>query len=188
MKNLLLLLLLVTIGAILVLVWDSPPEFFFSNQKTQVQALPKADSYMRGTATVKYSPEGFAAYRLEADSSLYYNADDRFEFIAPELTAVRDSADTSPWHLTARTGSTTRGGQQVVLDGDVNAWQSLATGRNQLRTTRLTFNPRTHQASSDARVELSTPSGTTTGVGLEADFESDIYQLLSQVRGTHHVQ
>lgn len=188
MKNLLLILLIVTIGAVLVLVWDSPPEFFFSNQKTQVQTLPRADSYMRDTTTMKYSPQGFAAYRLEAESSLYFSREDRFEFTAPELTAVRDGGDRSPWHLTALTANTSKGGEQVILDGEVHAWQQVKSGRNEMTTTRLTFNPQRNLAQTDAKVELRTPSGQTTGVGLKADFEAGIYQLLSQVRGTHYVQ
>lgn len=188
MKNLLLLVSILTIGAILVLLWDSPPEIFFSRKKTSVQDLPPADSYMRNTVTQKYNVNGYEAYTLNSSSGLYYRQADRFELEKPHLVSRSPTGHSTPWQLDAKNARSTKGGQQITLRGDVHAWQSTTEGNNDIRTSQLTFFPDNNTARTKAKVTLSYPGGNTTGIGLKADFTTEIYQLLSQVKGTHYAR
>lgn len=186
MKNLLMLFALISVAAVFVLLWESPPEFFLRDGTTRTGTLPPADSYMRDTVTTKYNREGHRIYALSAQTGLYYSSEDRFELASPQLVAQRDQADDSPWQLRASRAHTTQGGHSVVLSGKVYAWQQVKEGRNELLTESLHFDPDTNRAETDQRVIINYPGGTSEGVGMRADFNAEVYELLSQVRGTHY--
>lgn len=186
MKNLVMLVALIALSAVFLLFWDSPPEFFFGAGKTRVEALPTADSYMHNPVTTKYNSEGVETYTLGARTGLYYNREDRFAVEAPQLTARRDTRDDTPWQLSAREAHTLDGGQQVVLSGDVHAWNDSPRGKSTFDTDELRFNPGDNTAETDHKVTIHYPGGYSTGVGLRADFSTETYQLLHQVQGRHH--
>lgn len=187
MKNLVLLSLLIAFAAVFVVFWESPPEFFFGKTRTRVETLPLADSYMRNTVTSKFSEEGLETYTLEAQTGLYYNSEDRFELERPTLVSRARQPETSPpWHLQAREAHTSEGGQRVTLSGDVHAWQLSGTGKNELTTDELVFIPGDNTAETEQKVTFKYPGGNTSGVGMRANFTTETYQLLSQVRGSHY--
>ncbi len=76
MRNLFLIVAICAVTVVAVLFWDAPPELFFLDNKTRVEAMPTADSYMRNTRTRKYDDEGGLAYVLTAETGLYYSTDD----------------------------------------------------------------------------------------------------------------
>ncbi|HLS98699.1 MAG: LPS export ABC transporter periplasmic protein LptC [Porticoccaceae bacterium] len=186
MKNLVMLFALIALSAVFLLFWDSPPEFFFGTGRTQVEALPTADSYMHNPVTTQYNADGVETYTLGARTGLYYNRDDRFEVEAPHLTARRDASDDTPWQLRAREAHTLDGGQQVVLSGEVHAWNDGPRGKSTFDTEELRFNPDDNSAETDRKVTIHYPGGYSTGVGMRADFGAETYQLLNQVQGRHH--
>ena len=186
MKNIVMLFALIGISAVFLVFWDSPPEFFFSSGKTRIQALPTADRYMRNPITCKFDKDGAETYTLRAETGLYYNDDDRFELDAPQLVSRRNAADSAPWQLEAHSAHTLEGGKQVLLSGDVHAWQNSAQGRNTFDTDELIFNPADNTAETDLKVTIHFPGGFTTGVGMKADFDAETYELLTQVQGKHH--
>lgn len=187
MKNLLMLIAVLAVSALFLIFWDSPPEMF-GTRKTRIEALPTADSYMRDSITSHFNAEGVEAYTLRADMGLYYNGDDRFELENPFLLARQEDADVSPWHVTAREAHTEKGGQRVVLSGDVQAWQDIKGGQNTFTTGILHFLPDDNRAETDDQVTLAYPGGQTTGIGMRADFTARTYQILKQVQGTHHAR
>lgn len=187
MKNLLMLIAVLAVSALFLIFWDSSPEMFGA-RKTRIEALPAADSYMRDTTTSHFNADGVEAYILQAETGLYYNAEDRFELENPVLLARHEREETPPWHVTAREAHTEDSGQRVVLSGDVQAWQDSETGQNTFTTGILHFLPDDNRAETDDRVTLAYPGGQTTGIGMRADFNARIYQILNQVQGTHHAR
>ena len=188
MKNLLLLVataLALWLGASF---WDAPVELFFMDGDRRVTTIPTADSYMTGTRTTKFGEDGSTAYVLAADTGLYYSGDDRFELQAPRLISSHGAESRPPWQLTAEIARSTRRGEQVILSGEVHAWQTTAGGRNEFFTDDIRFTPGDNTATTKARVKMVNPDGVTTGTGMKADFEREIYQLLADVRGYYNVR
>lgn len=186
MKTLLLVVAAVAFTWVSLVLWRSPPEFFFLDKKTRSEDLPTADSYMRHTRTFKFAEDGSQAYILAAETGLYFEEEDRFELGTPHLTARRSPLGAEPWQLTSDSARTTRQGAQVLLNGDVHAWQDSAAGRNEIFTQDIQFTPRDNIATTPFPVKLVHPRGVTTGTGMEADFDAEVYRLLADVRSLYH--
>lgn len=187
MRNFLMILLVISAAAVFVVFWESPPEIFVREKRTQVEEIPAADSYMRATFTTKYSAGGGISYTLKAESGLYYHREDRFELDKPLLVSSANP-DAEPWQIRSDTAHSTEQGGEVVLTDNVYAWQHSAEGKNELLTSRLAYLPGVNRAHSDREVTLKSPGNITTGIGMEADLNTSVYKLLSRVEGTHHVQ
>lgn len=185
MKNLLFVLSLLALAWLGTIFWDSPAELFFPSGKTRVQSLPTADSYMKNILTTQYDNNGTRAYRLDAKGGLYYLEDDRFELDTPHLVAQkRDTA--TPWQLTAKSASTGKSGAELILRGDVRAWQTTERGRSEFFTDHLAFTPSENRATTTAAVEFVHPEGATRGIGMDANFTTEVYHLLAAVEGKYH--
>ncbi len=187
MKNFALIIALLAGAWLFLAFWKSPAEFFFGERTPRTETIPGADSYMENTVTSKFDESGARVYVLRAATGLYYNEEDRFELTDPHLVARRER-DIQPWELTARRANTAKGGEQVRLSGDVHAWQSASSGRDEFFTQQLTFHPEDNTAETQAPVKLVHPHGVTRGVGLNADFTAQVYHLLSRVRGQYDAQ
>lgn len=184
MKNLALIAALLVGAWLFLAFWDSPPEFFFGEPTPRTETIPGADSYMENTVTSKFDESGERAYVLRAATGLYYSDGDRFELTDPHLVARRDG-ELEPWRLNAERANTARGGETVRLSGDVHAWQSADSGRDEFFTQQLTFHPESNTAETLSPVKLVHPHGVTRAVGLNADFTAQVYHLLSRVRGQY---
>ena len=188
MKNLLLIISICLVTWLVLLFWDAPAELFFLDKKTRIEAIPTADSYMQVIKTRKYDREGGISYVLNAKTGLYFSTGDRFELQEPELTAQQPPASDNPWRLTAEIARSSQSGEEISLTGDVHAWQNAKKGKNEFFTDDIRFLPSDNIATTDATVKLVHPEGTTTGKGMKADFNREIYQLLANVRGYYHVR
>jgi len=186
MKNLLLVLAAVAFTWVSLVLWRSPPEFFFLDQKSRSENLPTADSYMHNTRTLKFDQDGSQAYLLTSDTGLYYESDDRFELTAPMLVARKSPAGSEPWQMNAKTARSTNQGELVLLHGDIHAWQETPQGRNEFFTREIVFSPRDNLATTKHPVTLVDPSGITTGTGMEANFDAEVYRLLADVKSRYH--
>jgi len=188
MKTLLLLIAAAAFTWLSLVLWRSPPEFFFLDKKTRSEDLPAADSYMRNTRTLKFAEDGSQAYVLEGETGLYYEADDRFELASPRLTARRSPLGTEPWQVTAENARSTRQGTKILLNGEIHAWQDTPAGRNEIFTRDVLFSPRDNIATTPFPVKLVHPQSVTTGTGMEADFDAETYRLLADVRSLYRVR
>ncbi|MFA5632130.1 MAG: LPS export ABC transporter periplasmic protein LptC [Porticoccaceae bacterium] len=188
MKTLLLVVAAVAFTWVSLVLWRSPPEFFFLDKKTRSEDLPTADSYMRNTRTLKFAEDGSRAYILAAETGLYYEEDDRFELTTPHLTARRSPLGNEPWQVTAESARSTRQGSQILLNGDIHAWQDTPAGRNEMFTRDVLFTPRDNIATTASPVKLVHPQSVTTGTGMEADFDAETYRLLADVRSLYHAR
>lgn len=196
MKNTLTLALIAIAIAAFVIFWDAQPELLGGNKATRLAALPVADSYMVETKTRKFDRQGREAFVVTSTGSLYFQGQDRLTMDAPRVRALR-GPDTPPWHIAADSSEVFSGGERVVLRDNVHAWRDLPdaggnrnakSGREELKTSRLTLFPDRHMAETDQAVTLISPAHRTTAIGLKADFEREIYHLLARVKSTHNAR
>lgn len=187
MKNLIMLFLVLAGAAVFVVFWDSPPEIFLRKAATSpTQELPRANSYMKGTQTRKFDQTGQVAYTLDAEQGRYYKQGDRFEL--DNSTVVSSPQADQPWRIKSNRVRSLKAGKEIEMSGNVYAWQPVADGKNEFRTSRLTYFPDSNLARTDRRVVFTSPTGTTSGIGMKADFTEQRYQMLNEVRAQQYGQ
>jgi len=187
MKNLIMLFLVIAGAAVFVVFWDSPPEIFLRKTDTApTQELPKANSYMKGTHTRKFDQTGQLAYVLDAEQGRYYKQGDRFEL--DNSTVVSSPQSEQPWRIESNRVRSLKAGKEIQMSGNVYAWQPLVNGQNEFRTSQLTYFPDSNLARTDRRVDFTSPTGTTSGIGMKADFNEQRYQMLGDVRAQQYGQ
>lgn len=182
MKNIALLATATVALVAFLIVWESSPQLFLRETRPQLNESPRADSYMRETFTRKFSETGALSYTLDSTRGEYFKKGDRMELQQPKLVAFSEQADEQPWHLNANKSVIFNTKNRVVMSGKVHAWQKLAAEKNQLRTPKLVFFPDTSVVQTQSRVELISPTSTTTARGLTANLEQQNYRLLAQVK------
>lgn len=190
MRNILVMAMLLASTGIFLLFWLSPPEVFLAKPKPDAEELPKADSYMNNIDTVNFDRDGDRAYTLNATEARHFNRGNRLELENPDMVSFgrtgKASEQAPPWHVTARKGTIYNGGKRAVLSGDVYAWQAIDKGgKNEFLTSKLTIFPETNIAETNLPVTITTPQGKTTGTGMWADLNDEIFKLLSKVKGVH---
>lgn len=188
MKNIVVVLIMASLGWTFFFLWDSPAEFFFRNKKTKVESLPTADSYMNNTETVKYDEDGYPVYRLAAKTGYYYTKEDSFELLAPTLTAQESPLSAEPWRLSANTARSSAKGNHIILDGKIHAWQNKGGRTTEFFTDTLRFFPDDNIAKTQAQVKLVHHTSVTTGTGMIANFTTEVYRLLADVEGTYNAR
>ncbi len=64
----------------------------------------------------------------------------------------------------------------------------MRNGKNEFFTDDIHFIPGDNVATTSTNVKLVNPEGYTTGKGMKADFNREIYELLSDVKGYYHAR
>ncbi len=187
MKNLIMLFLVVAGAAVFVVFWDSPPEIFIrSKSETPAEELPKASSYMNNTVTRKFENDGTLAYILRSSQGRYFKTGDRFEMDRPAL--ISRPASTESWHFQSLRVESVKAGGEIVMSGNVYAWQPLENGKNEFHTSEISYFPDTNEAKTSSLVNFTSPTGKTTARGMKADLENQVYLMLEDVKGYQYGQ
>ena len=187
MRRLIFTTAILILCGIFLLLWDSPPEAFLAKPTINTsEELPAADGYMLNTETIKYDDKGLRSYILTTTETRYFERGKKFELDKPEMVTFDHKNPLHPWQLNARQGKIFRGGERIVLTGDVYAWQDTSvTARNELRSQQLVLFPDTHIAESKKQVTINTPEGRTSGTGMWANLQQERFKLLKNVKGVH---
>ena len=189
MRNILLTIMLLGSTGIFLLFWLSPPEAFLQKPASDTEELPKADSYMLNISKLDFGKKGAKAFSLEATEARHFRRSNKLELDQPKLISYNQQQSDTPWHMNADKGTILKGGERATFQGNVYAWQDLESGgKNELRTDKLILFPDKHIAETDSKVTITTPRGETVGIGMWADLNSELFKLLSRVKGVHHVQ
>lgn len=185
-KNPLMAVVIAAALIIFVIFWDSPPEVFLSKKKTALATLPKANSYMVNSETHKFNKQGVEVFVLNTERGQFFQTQNEFIMDKPRIQANSETLGEPPWRLTANSGTVSDSGEQIVLRGDVRAWQDATSGETQFDTSQLTFYPNRNFAETDQKVTLLSPGSNVSGKGMKADFDQKTFQLLSSVKSKHH--
>lgn len=189
MRNILLMAMLLSFTGVFLLFWVSPPEVFLEKPVGEGEDLPKADSYMLNISMLTYDKNGDKANSMLATEARHYKRGNRLEAENPDMISYNQRAEEQPWHMTAKKGTVLNGGERAIFTGSVYAWQEAGDGgKKELLTEKLILYPDKHIAETNSPVTIITAQGKTTGVGMWADLNTDVFKLLANVKGTHRAR
>lgn len=137
------------------------------------------DYSMRNATITRYGETGKRRYLLDSNVVTHERLSDTSRLDGVKLDYYPRSS--AYWHLTARRGVLSEGGNHVVLIDRVRAHQPEVSPSMHLSTSKLTVLLKSHRISSTKRVTLRQGARETRGVGLKADLDSGVIHLLENV-------
>lgn len=126
------------------------------------------------------SASGERLYTLRAETAYVYDAEQRVDVVAPRVSFY-EAGRTIHALLTADRGVVYSQTEDLVAHGHVVVVTEDST---RLWTDSLLWNNRTKLITTDAPVEIQTPKGRVTGVGLVADAGLTKIEIQSAVQGS----
>lgn len=184
MKNLFKLALIIAAVALFAHFWATPPERLLEARQQPADDAPEADSFMSESITRRFDEHGALTYLLNARRTDFYTDSNRYQLQQPEMEMVAD--DNSRHRARSRLGTVLSGGEEILLEGDVLIWQEEpATRAYQLRTPSLRLFPERRFAETDQPVTLLSDQGVTDGIGLNAYFNEQRFEILNNVKSVH---
>ncbi len=145
--------------------------------------------YLDNVTARQFSSQGTLSYQLQAPRIEYRPRSkqqpnfDVTNLSKPEFLYF-DSPQ--PWRASAQKGVLALDGRVLVLENDVVL---SSDGHNlQIKTDFLVLRPDVNIAMTRKKVEIFSKEGHTTAVGLRANLDVGLINLLSQVRGTYESQ
>ena len=174
-------------GIILVLIVLAVASFWLLRQlepigsATHSTARHIPDYYMENFTTVTMGENGKPRRRVEANYMAHFADTDTHEFDQPYMVMYRDVGP--PWHVRSERGWLSASGDVMLLLGKVNIWRNSETGVKELdiKTEDLRVLPESSYGETDRPVTISTPTSTTTGIGMRAFLTESRLELLSKV-------
>ena len=130
--------------------------------------------------------DGHPAYLLAGKNMFGYRDDEVDAWIdAPQLEI--DVAPQPGWDVTAEKGSVAQGGDLLFLRGSVVLLQTGARAKSPLRieTETLDLDTRKRIASTDAAVEFTAPQWRVRSVGMHAQIQDGVVELLADVHARY---
>lgn len=143
------------------------------------------DFVANGVTLTQFDATGRATNRLYAGELMHFAADDRSELSQPRLISLRP--DQPQLEARAKSANVERGGERVLLSGDVVV--TRAPGKDgappmQLRTQQLTAIPDLDRYSTDVAVEVEHGDSLVRSIGMDYDNVQRTVKFRSRVRGT----
>jgi LPS export ABC transporter protein LptC len=130
---------------------------------------------------------GLPSQRLVAASAVEGPRASGTDLVAPRMILYEDGAPATT--ARARNGWLSSDHELLLLLDSVQIDNLAGDGRTEgrLTTEYLEVYPNDRQALTDRPVRLTSPGHVVDAVGLRADFERNIVELLSKVRGRHEI-
>lgn len=186
-QNSLSIILVAGLVALALALWDTDPSSLIPKAfDTQTEHFPYAK--LQDARTQHFDQSGQLSYEFFSREMLHYrkNAnltqeDDFTTMTQPELTLYTEG---QPWRVLAKNGRITEFGAKLTLSGEVTIWQTQDNGdTTKLITERLVLYPQSKRIDTEQAVEIRSPLGTMTAIGMEVNLETRNIKLLEQVRG-----
>ena len=143
------------------------------------------DSIVENFSAVKLNKQGTPYFIMSAAKMMHYPDDDSTALEAPRLTLLAE--DSPPLLATSESGSISRKGDELFLQGGVEVLRGAAQEQNQLKlqTESLKVIPEQDLASSDNAVTLTEAHTTVNAIGLELNNKTRTIKLLSRVKSEY---
>lgn len=144
-----------------------------------------ADLFMRNFTSTTMNAQGEPLRRLQAKDLRHFGDTQTSDLTAPYLVLYRN--DGPPWHVRSARGWISANGDVTLLLGPVHIWRDDRQGQRvaDIHTTDLRVLPQTGFGETNRPVTITTPTTTSTGLGLRAYLHEDRLELLSQVHTTY---
>jgi len=143
------------------------------------------DSIVENFSAVKLNNQGTPYFIMSAAKMLHYPDDDSTSLEAPRITMLAESSP--PLLATSESGSISRKGDELLLQGGVEVLRGAAKDKDQLKlqTESLKIFPELDMARSDKDVKLTEEHATVNAVGLELNNKTRTIKLLSRVKSEY---
>jgi lipopolysaccharide export system protein LptC len=145
------------------------------------------DAYMEGVVSRVMDKQGQLRYELHTPHMVHYPLDDRTEIAKPHLVLFRPHE--RDWQMDAEYATALQGNEEIQLHG--NVWIRRAGDAQapplDIHTRELIVYPEREFAETREEAVLTSPNGELRSRGMQAYFEEEKLQLLSQVRGRYEV-
>ena len=148
-------------------------------------AAQAADYFIRGFEGTVTGENGRPSHHLKADSLVHYGHSNITELEQPDLTVYQKPGE--QWRIQSRHGRIEGESvnDEVLLEGKVVLTLRSQQQPFKLRTELLRFYPDRRYAETESKVDISSPGGRITGVGMKVFGDDGRLQLLSDIRGTY---
>lgn len=181
------LLLLLVVAAL----WDRSPNELMQPEVSQAPEFPRA--YMVNMDSKRFDTEGRLNYHLASEQAKHFQPNPRRatnqDYTLIERPRVRlHPADAAPWRARANQGRSDSDAENVLLQGEVRAWQDDEQGFTEITTSELWLQPSKQYAHTDKAVKMRAAEGSTNAVGIQADLGAERIELLKQVRSLFQLQ
>lgn len=126
--------------------------------------------------------------RLWAKRMLHFPHDDSTTLEAPYLELYRPAEP--PWQVRARSGRVASGGDEILLEGDVDIQRAAGAGLRpaHFTTESLRVYPEREYAETDAPVTYRSTGLVVRALGIRAYLDRGQVELPARVRATHQPQ
>jgi len=143
------------------------------------------DSIVENFSAVKLNNKGTPYFIMSAAKMLHYPDDNSTALESPRITLLAE--DSPPLLATSESGSISRKGDELSLQGDVEVLRDAAQEHEQLKlqTESLKIIPEQDIARSDKAVKLTEAHTTVNAIGLELNNKTRTIKLLSRVKSEY---
>ena len=143
------------------------------------------DTVVENFSAVKLNKQGTPYFIMSAAKMQHYPDDDSTALEAPRLTLLAE--DSPPLLATAESGSISRRGDEMSLQGGVEVLRGAGVKQDQLKlqTEFLKIIPDQDFASSDRAVTITDANTTVNAIGLELNNKTRTIKLLSNVKSEY---
>lgn len=176
---------LLVVSVMTALMVSSFDAFNQLDQRAKVQEdFNEPDFYIQGSKIQVYDEQGLVSRVLFADEMKHYPGPDLTELQQPRMSIY--SQGQQQWLIQAREGVLKNNQDELVLNGDVILQPLEKSSMSfDLTTEALTLYPERQEAHTKEHVDIKGPGMTMQAVGMDAYFEQQQIQFLSNVRGRH---
>ncbi|MGI9289377.1 MAG: LPS export ABC transporter periplasmic protein LptC [Pseudomonadales bacterium] len=140
-----------------------------------------ADNYSTDVTALQFNKSGGLQYHLHTDDAAHYLSSDESILQRPILLSYGE--DGTIWRSVSDHGKVRPGGNIVDLWGNVTIRR--ADDGVQIASDNMTFNTLDGDADTTAAVTIKTPSSNIEGIGMHANINTEIVNLLKDVRGIY---
>lgn len=140
----------------------------------------RSDYLLEDFSMVAMDGSGRPSFQLAAPFLEKNPEDDSVAIRQPQLKLYQEGRIT--WEIEAPEAWIDASGERIELPGDVHLVSALPP-RTEVDTRDVTVLPRSHQASSESKVQVARPNMFSSGVGFRADLSSQQFDILSEVEG-----
>jgi lipopolysaccharide export system protein LptC len=143
------------------------------------------DGYMTQAHYTQYDNQGQVHMSLYSPKVTHYVQNSTSYFEKPEVLAYNQKR--IPWTIRADRGTAIRDSEQVDLNGNVIIHQAPQPQypETTITTTAMTIYPHRSYAVTDQAIVITRPDTRVDGVGMQADFKTGIFTLLSSVKAIY---
>jgi lipopolysaccharide export system protein LptC len=174
-------LALITGLMLLSLYLITKPDNHLSLSAAELASTP--DIIVEHMHVVEFTQEGDIRSILTTPLLKHYPFNDRSELQSPQVTVFQEQQ--APWEITADFGQSDEGAAQITLYDNVRLYQAAQDTQKTttITTSKLIYHPALQLAQTDRPIELRQPGMLVESVGMFADLDAQVIELLHQVRG-----